>query len=79
MNKYKVIAAFSIIINFLILSAMEGGAIGIATATVLIIPMEGLMIWSLDKSGWIDTEAVEADKQTMISALKALRSEKHDY
>lgn len=78
MNKYKLIAVLSIIINFLILSAMEGDAIGIVTAILLLIPMEGLMIWAFNRSGWIDTEAVEADKQTMISALKALRGGKND-
>ena len=71
MNRYKVIAVLSIIINFLILCALEGDAIGIVTAALLIIPMEGLMIWAFNRSGWIDTEAVEADKQAMINALKS--------
>ena len=78
MNPYKVIAVLSIIINFLILCALEGDAISILTAVLLIVPMEGLMIWSLDKSGWINTEAVEADKQAMINALKSLRGGKND-
>ena len=78
MNPYKLIAVLSIIINFGLLGALETDAISILTATLLIIPMEGLMIWSLDKSGWIDTEAVEADKQAMINALKSLRGGKND-
>lgn len=78
MNKYKLIAIAIIIINFGLLGALETDAISILTATLLIIPMEGVMIWSLDKSGWIDTEAVEADKQAMINALKSLRGGKND-
>ncbi len=78
MNKYKLIATLSIVSSFLILSAMEGDAIGIVTAALLIIPMEGLMIWAFNRSGWIDTEAVEADKQAMINALKSLRGGKND-
>lgn len=70
MNKYKVIAIAAIIVNFGILAGLEGGAITPLTTVVLIIPMEALMIWSLDRSGWIDTDAVEADKQAMIAAIK---------
>ena len=55
MNKYKVIAIAAIIVNFGILAGLEGGAITPLTAVVLILPMEVLMIWSLDRSGWIDT------------------------
>ena len=78
MNPYKVIAILSIIINFGLLGALETDAISILTATLLIIPMEGLMIWAFNRSGWIDTEAVEADKQAMINALKSLRGGKND-
>ena len=78
MNKYKLIAIATIIINFGLLGALETDAISILTAVLLIVPMEGLMIWSLDKSGWINTEAVEADKQAMINALKSLRGGKND-
>ena len=78
MNPYKVIAMLSIIINFGLLGALETDAISILTATLLIIPMEGLMIWAFNRSGWIDTEAVEADKQAMINALKSLRGGKND-
>ena len=72
MNPYKVIAVLSIIINFLILCALEGDAIGIVTAALLIIPMEGLMIWAFNRSGWIDTEAVEADMWGIKAAIKKL-------
>ena len=72
MNKYKLIATLSIVSSFLILSAMEGDAIGIVTATLLIIPMEGLMIWAFNRSGWIDTEAVEADMWGIKAAIKKL-------
>ena len=78
MNPYKLIAVLSIIINFGLLGALETDAISILTATLLIIPMEGLMIWAFNRSGWIDTEAVEADKQAMINALKSLRGGKND-
>ena len=80
MNRYKVIAVLSIIINFLILCALEGDAIGIVTATLLIIPMEGLMIWAFNRSGWIDTEAVEADKQAIQAAVQTLwkRGKEHE-
>ena len=70
MNKHKVIAIAAIIANFGVLASLEGGAITPLTAVVLIIPMEALMIWSLDHSGWIDTDAVEADKLAMIAAVK---------
>ena len=72
MNKYKLIATLSIVSSFLILSAMEGDAIGIVTAALLIIPMEGLMIWAFNRSGWIDTEAVEADMWGIKAAIKKL-------
>ena len=78
MSRYKVIAILSIIINFGLLGALETDAISILTTALLIIPMEGLMIWAFNRSGWIDTEAVEADKQAMINALKSLRGGKND-
>ena len=78
MNKYKLIAIATIIINFGLLGALETDAISILTTALLIILMEGLMIWAFNRSGWIDTEAVEADKQAMINALKSLRGGKND-
>lgn len=72
MNPYKVIAVLSIIINFGLLGALETDAISILTATLLIIPMEGLMIWAFNRSGWIDTEAVEADMWDIKEAVKKL-------
>lgn len=72
MNKYHLIAIAAIIANFGILSALEGSAITPFIAVLLIIPTEALMIWSFDRSGWIDTDAVEADKLAMIAAVKAL-------
>lgn len=73
MNQYKVIAIAAIIVNFCILAALEGGAIGCGMTLLLVIPAQGLLIWSLDHSGWIDTDAVEADKQAMIEAIKEWR------
>lgn len=80
MNKYKLIAIAIIIINFGLLGALETDAISILTATVLIIPMEGLMIWAFNRSGWIDTEAVEADKQAIKAAVQTLwkRGKEHE-
>lgn len=80
MNPYKVIAVLSIIINFGLLGALETDAISILTATLLIIPMEGLMIWAFNRSGWIDTEAVEADKQAIKAAVQTLwkRGKEHE-
>ena len=80
MNKYKLIATLSLVSSFLILSAMEGDAIGIVTAALLIIPMEGLMIWAFNRSGWIDTEAVEADKRAIKAAVQTLwkRGKEHE-
>jgi len=80
MNPYKLIAVLSIIINFGLLGALETDAISILTATLLIIPMEGLMIWAFNRSGWIDTEAVEADKQAIKAAVQTLwkRGKEHE-
>lgn len=80
MNKYKLIAIATIIINFGLLGALETDAISILTATLLIIPMEGLMIWAFNRSGWIDTEAVEADKQAIKAAVQTLwkRGKEHE-
>ena len=72
MNPFKLIAVLSIIINFGLLGALETDAISILTATLLIIPMEGLMIWAFNRSGWIDTEAVEADMWGIKAAIKKL-------
>ena len=72
MNQYKVIAIAAIIVNFCILAALEGGAIGCGMTLLLVIPAQGLLIRSLDHSGWIDTNAVEKDKRAMIAAVKAL-------
>ena len=73
MNKYKVIAIAAIIVNFGILAALEGGAIGCGMTLLLVIPAQGLLIWSFDRSGWIDTDAVEKDKQAMIAVIKEWR------
>ena len=80
MNKYKLIAIATIIINFGLLGALETDAISILTAALLIIPMEGLMIWAFNRSGWIDTEAVEADKQAIKAAVQTLwkRGKEHE-
>ena len=72
MNPYKLIAVLSIIINFGLLGALETDAISILTATLLIIPTEALMIWAFNRSGWIDTEVVEADMWVIKEAVKKL-------
>ena len=80
MNKYKLIAIATIIINFGLLGALETDAISILTTALLIILMEGLMIWAFNRSGWIDTEAVEADKQAIKAAVQTLwkRGKEHE-
>ena len=72
MNPYKLIAVLSIIINFGLLGALETDAISILTTALLIIPTEALMIWAFNRSGWIDTEVVEADMWVIKEAVKKL-------
>ena len=72
MSRYKLIAILSVIINFGLLGALETDVISILTATVLIIPTEALMIWAFNRSGWIDTEAVNADMWAIKAAIKKL-------
>ena len=59
---------------------MDTDAISILTTALLIILMEGLMIWAFNRSGWIDTEAVEADKQAIKAAVQTLwkRGKEHE-
>lgn len=76
MMLYKLTAGLSLMGNFFILCALEGGGIKLLTAIMLIVPMEALLIWSFNRAGFIDAEAVNHDmnaiKETIKKALSTL-------
>lgn len=67
---YQLTAGLSLMGHFFILCAIEGGGIKLLTAIILIVPMEMLLIWSFNRAGFIDAEAVNHDMNAIKKTIK---------